>query len=148
MSGASLFLLAVTVAGWYCTGASWLLQVVCYPTYRLVGDREFVPFHVAFGKRMLPVTVIPMVLTCLAMLALLFLRPASTSFVLALLVAACATTVLLTTALFEVPKHLALDRDGRSDALLDGLVRDNLPRTAAWTVASVLLVVMLAQAAA
>ncbi len=148
MSSAWLLLLAVTMASWYCTGASWLLQVVCYPTYSLVGDREFVPFHVAFGRRMLPVTVIPMVLTCLAMLALLLVRPAGTSFLLALGVAACAATVLLTTALFEVPKHLALDRDGKSDALLAGLVRDNLPRTAAWTLASLLLAVMLAQASA
>ena len=36
-------------------------------------------------------------------------------------------------------------RDGKSSALIDGLVRDNLPRVAAWTIASLLLAYMLAQ---
>jgi MFS superfamily sulfate permease-like transporter len=142
---AELFLLAVTGLCFYCTGASWMLQVVCYPTYELVGEREFVPFHVSFGQRLMAVAVGPMVLTSLATFVLLFFRPATAPLWAAVVVALCTATVLVTTIVLEVPKHNALDRDGKSSALIDGLVRDNLPRVAAWTIASLLLAYMASQ---
>lgn len=134
-----LFLFLLTLLSWYCTGASWLLQVVAYPTYQLVGEAEFVSFHVAFGRRLIPVTVVPMALTNLAMLALPFYHPDGLPGWLPWAVAVCAGVILATTALSEVPKHNQLDREGKSRKIIDGLVRDNLPRTAAWTLASLLL---------
>jgi len=150
MDAAHVFLLIVTVLCFFCTGASWMLQFVAYPTYQLVGQNEFVPYHVDFGKRMLPVTVIPMVLTCLGLIGLLFVRPAAAPQWAALVTAACGVIILVTTIAFEVPKHLALDKDGKSDTLIAGLVRDNIPRTLAWTVASVVaayMVLLVIQAA-
>jgi hypothetical protein len=141
MDAAQIFVVLVTVACFYCTGASWMLQIVCYPTYLLVGEKEFVPFHVSFGRRLL-VAVVPMFLTCLATFALLFVRPASVPAWAVIVTAICGAVILITTVALEVPKHLKLDREGKSDALINGLVRDNLPRTAAWTVASVLLTYM------
>ncbi|MDX2074957.1 MAG: hypothetical protein SFZ02_00880 [bacterium] len=135
----STFLLILTAFCLYCTGASWMLQVVCYPTYLLVGETEFVPFHISFGQRLL-IAVVPMGLTCLAMIAFIFIRtdpiPAWATWV----AGACGAVILLTTAILEVPKHLKLDKEGKSDALINGLVRDNLPRTAAWTLASVMMI--------
>jgi len=116
---------------------------VCYPTYLLVGEAEFVPFHVSFGRRLL-IAVIPMSLTCIGMIALLFIRTEAIPQVPAIITAICGTIILLTTMFLEVPKHLQLDKDGKSDALIHGLVRDNLPRTAAWTIASVTLLYILA----
>ncbi|MBC8100259.1 MAG: hypothetical protein H7Y11_12505 [Armatimonadetes bacterium] len=139
MDTATLFLLVVTALCCYCTGASWMLQIVCYPTYALVGAAEFVPFHVSFGRRLIAAAVGPMVITCWMTFALVFLRPAAAPLPAALLAAACGLVILVTTIVLEVPKHLALDRDGKSDALINGLVRDNLPRMIAWTVASVAL---------
>ena len=52
-----------TLAFFYCLGISWLLQAAIYPTYHLVGPADFVPFHVAQGKRMIPVMVVPMFAT-------------------------------------------------------------------------------------
>lgn len=148
MTGEQILLIVVTVLCFFCTGASWMLQFVCYPTYLLVGEKEFVPFHVSFGRRLLPVAVIPMGVTCLGTFVLLFVHPASVSSVLTVITAVCGAVILLTTVFLEVPKHLALDRNGKSDALLKGLVRDNLPRTLSWTLASILLTVMLTQMAA
>lgn len=145
MSGAELFLLVVTGLCLYCTGASWMLQVVCYPTYKLVGTAEFVPFHVAFGKRLLPAAVVPMSLTCILMVVLLFARPDDAPLWAGLVAAACGVVILGTTIALEVPKHVKLDKEGKSDALIDGLVRDNLPRTAAWTLASLLLLFMVTE---
>lgn len=134
-----MFLLILTVLCFYCAGASWMLQFVCYPTYILVGDKEFVPFHVSFGRRLIGVAVVPMVLTCLGIFALLFFPPAAVPSWIVIVAVACAAIVLVTTIVFEVPKHMKLDKDGKSDTLLHALVRDNLPRTAAWTAASLVL---------
>jgi uncharacterized membrane protein len=139
MEASQVFLVVVTVLCFFCTGASWMLQFVAYPTYALVGKAEFVPYHVDFGKRMLPVTVVPMVLTCIGLIALVFLRPSSVPLWIALVSAACGVLILVTTIFLEVPKHLALDKDGKSDTLIRGLVRDNIPRTLAWTTASLVL---------
>lgn len=136
MDASQVFLVIVTVLCFFCTGASWMLQFVAYPTYALVGKAEFVPYHVDFGKRMLPVTVVPMVLTCLGLIAVVFVRPAQVPLWIGLVSAACGILILVTTIFLEVPKHMALDKDGKSDALIQGLVRDNIPRTLAWTVAS------------
>ncbi len=145
MRGDELFLVVVTVMCFYCTGASWMLQVVCYPTYALVGEKEFVPFHVAFGKRLVYAAIIPMVLTIFASFALVFVRPEAAPMWAALGVALCTAVVLGTTVALEVPKHNRLDTHGKDDALISGLVRDNIPRVACWTLASLLLVYMLTE---
>jgi hypothetical protein len=134
MDIATLYWLGCLVAVAYCASGCWLLQVVCYPTYALVGDKEFVPFHVDFGRRLLPVFAVPASLTCLALLATPFLRPAAVPAWAGYVLAALSLVVLLTTVLIEVPKHQKLDKDGKSQALLDGLIANNLPRVASWTV--------------
>ncbi len=134
------YLLVVTGLFLYCTGGSWMLQNVSYPTYHLVGETEFVPYHVAAGRRLIPIFVIPAVLTCLLAVGLIFVRPLSLPLWTALVIAACGLTILVTTIALEVPKHNALDKNGKSSDLINGLVRDNLPRAIAWTLGSGLLV--------
>lgn len=142
---AHILLYTCTVLFLYCTGGSWMLQRVAYPTYHLVGEREFVPFHQHSGTRLMPVFVVPAVVACLLALALVFVRPNTAPLWAALACAALALVILVTTVALEVPKHNALDRGGKSAALIDGLVRDNLPRVASWTAGSILLLYMVAQ---
>jgi hypothetical protein len=140
MTAEEIYLLVVAGLTWYCTGASWMLQFVCYPTYALVGEKEFVPFHVDFGKRLLPTAVIPMSLTNLLLIATLLFRPDTVPLWIAIGLAVCAGVVMGTTIVLEVPKHQKLDKDGKDDSLIAALVRDNLPRVACWTLASLLCV--------
>lgn len=133
------FLLILTVLCLYCTGASWMLQFVCYPTYKFVGDKEFVPFHVSFGQRLMVAAVLPMVAVCLGTFALLFVAPVGVPSWVPVVAAICGAVILVTTAFLEVPKHLKLDKEGKSNAVLEALVRDNIPRTVAWTAASLVL---------
>lgn len=143
----SLILLIVcTTLYIYAAGGCWLLQVVCYPTYHLVGEKEFVPFHIAFGNRLIPVFVVPAVLACLSSFVLLFVRPVGTAFWLPLVVALCSAVILFTTITIEVPKHQALDKNGKSSTLIDGLVSNNLPRAISWTVGSFVLLYMMSLA--
>ena len=146
MDNSKLLLLATTALFWYATGASWLLQYVAYPTYKLVNKDGFVPFHSAFGKRLLIATVIPMVLGNLLSFILAFYHPDSTPVGLVYLVAICSVIILFTTMKYEVPRHNKLDEVGKNDDLIDGLVKDNAPRTASWTVASLALFYMVLQA--
>jgi hypothetical protein len=141
-----ILLIACSTLYIYATGGCWMLQVVCYPTYHLVGEKEFVPFHVAFGNRLLPIFVVPAVLACLSSFVLLFVHPAGVPFWLPLLVAICSAIILVTTIAIEVPKHQALDKNGKSAVLIDGLVSNNLPRAISWTIGSFLLLYMMSLA--
>jgi hypothetical protein len=141
-----ILLVGCTVLYIYAAGGCWLLQVVCYPTYQLVDEKDFVPFHVAFGNRLLPVFVIPAVLACLSSFVLLGLRPPGVALWPALIVSICSAIILLTTVLIEVPKHRALDKNGKSAALIDELVRNNLPRAIGWTLGSFFLLYMMSLA--
>jgi hypothetical protein len=143
MDATLMFLVVTTALYLYCTGGSWMLQVVSYPTYHLVPDEAFVPFHIQSGKRLLGIFVAPAVIACVLGVILVFWHPAASPLWARLLVAACGLTILVTTIALEVPKHNALDRDGKSTALIDGLVRDNLPRALAWTLGSLTLVWLL-----
>jgi hypothetical protein len=39
--------------------------------------------------------------------------------------------------MYEVPKHVKLDKEGKKDDVLKALVRDNIPRTICWTIATI-----------
>lgn len=130
-----------TLAFFFCLGISWLLQVAIYPTYRLVGSAEFVAFHVAQGRRMIPVMVVPMFATSILGVVTAVMSRDEVYAWFTWGVGLCGLVVIATTLLSEVPKHMKLDKDGKDDALIDGLVRDNLPRSLAWSVGAVLLVV-------
>ena len=145
MTFADWFWLLETALFLYCLGGSWMLQVVAYPTYHLVGETEFVSFHVASGQRLIPVFVIPAVLACLTSLGLPFVRQSETSIWAGVIVAACGLVILITTVAIEVPKHNALDKNGKSAVLIDGLVRDNLPRAMAWSLGALVLLLSLVQ---
>jgi hypothetical protein len=136
----TMLLTAITLAFFYCLGISWLLQVVVYPTYRFVGKAEFVPFHVSQGRRMGPVMIAPMFLTSLAAIVNGVLERDSARAAYFWGAAACGAVVIVTTLASELPKHLKLDKDGKDDALIEGLIRDNLPRTIAWSIGAALLV--------
>lgn len=123
-----------------------MLQIVSYPTYHLVGDADFVPFHIASGQRLIGIFVAPAVIACWLAVILVFWHPPTLPLLPLLVVALCAVTILATTLILEVPKHNALDKHGKSTALIDGLVRDNLPRAVSWTLGSATLIWMLVTA--
>jgi hypothetical protein len=142
MDNSKLLLLLTAALFWYATGASWLLQYVAYPTYKLVNKDGFVPFHVAFGKRLLLSTVIPMVMGNVCSFILVVYHPDFAPVGLVYVVAICSAIILFTTMKYEVPRHKKLDEVGKDDGLIDALVKDNAPRTASWTLGSLALAYM------
>jgi hypothetical protein len=129
------------------TGLIWFVQVVHYPLFGAVGEREFVGYAAAHVRRTTAV-VAPLMLAEAATAAWLALRPpspgavwATTAGFLLLLVA------WISTALLQVPCHRRLER-GPDRAAVDRLVASNWIRTSAWTVRAVLAIVLLIGASA
>jgi hypothetical protein len=145
MDAPIVFLLATTILFIYCTGGSWMLQNVSYPTYAHVGEAEFINFHKDSGRRLIPIFVVPAVIACWCSIILVFWRPATMPIWVGVISAICGLVILVTTLAIEVPKHNKLDSDGKSMTLINGLVRDNLPRAISWTLGSAVLVFGLLQ---
>jgi hypothetical protein len=113
----------LTIAA-YMTGVIWVVQVVLYPGFALVGEHEWPAFHGAHSRRITPVVASPMLAHPIVALALLLDRPG----VLAAVNLTLAAGLLLVTAVVFARLHASL-RPGR----IGPLVRRNALRTAAWT---------------
>lgn len=130
-------LLRVHVAAtWALVGLIWTVQVVQYPGFRLVGDRELATFHERHCRRISRV-VAPLMLVELAT-GLLLVRtpPGGIAPGQALAGLVLIAVNWLATAAFSVPLHRRLQQGERASA--PALVRTNWLRTAAWSARGVL----------
>jgi hypothetical protein len=108
----------------YMTGVIWVVQVVLYPSFALVGEADWAAYHAAHSRRITPVVAPAMLAHPLVALALLAERPG----VLAAVNLALAGGLLLVTATVFARLHARLTR-----STVDRLVRRNAPRAVAWT---------------
>lgn len=115
----------------YLCGLIWFVQVVHYPLFAAVGEREFVAYEQAHCRRIAPIVLPPMVVELGLALWLWFAAPPAlapwAAMGLGLLVIVWGSTFLV-----QVPCHerLALTADA---AALRRLVVSNWARTVAWT---------------
>src|SRR3954447_22603611 len=70
-----LFLICFALV-FYGMGASFVESFVNYPTWRLIGANEFRPYHQALGPLVIGYMVIPMLITTIWTIFLLWFRPA------------------------------------------------------------------------
>jgi hypothetical protein len=70
-----LFLISFA-AVFYGVGASFVESFVNYPTWRLIGANEFRAYHQALGPLIIGYMVIPMLITTILTILLLWFRPA------------------------------------------------------------------------
>ena len=119
-------------------GVGWVVQVVVYPAFALVGDAEWPEYHRRHQQAIAAVVLLPWAAQGVSTVALLDGHRTPPVHALAVLGLA---TVLLTVA-GAVPAHgrLATHRD---ETLLRTLLRANLARTLAWTAATVIAAVAL-----
>ena len=139
MDGVTTFWFVLLLATTWCASGCWMLQIVCYPTYKIVGPGEFVPFHKKFGNLLVPVFVVPAFLAGVGLIVSAFWRPAFVPAWTGYANAALGAMILGTTLAIELPKHIKLDKVGKDDALLASLITNNLPRALGWTAALALL---------
>ena len=122
-------LLAHLTATAVLAGLIWVVQLVVYPSFLLVGGGPSWPaFHAAHTRAVALAVGPPWAVQGLSVGLLLLQRPGP----LVLLTAALAAATVLVTVAVSVPLHTRLG-DGYDDRLARRLISTNWWRTAAWT---------------
>jgi hypothetical protein len=135
-----LNLTGLTALTAYSAALGWQAQVVSYPLYRAVGDREFAAYHQQYNEAIPLVVIAPGFASFLAGAAFYWTRPAEVPRSVAAVVSLAGVTSIASTVLWAIPMHNRLDEVGRSTATIDGLLRANLLRTVALTGSTLALV--------
>jgi hypothetical protein len=133
---------AVTLAMW---GVILMVQLVHYPLFRLVGEKDYVEYQAEHMRRITWI-VAPLMATELVTAGLLvWAPPAAVSEWTVWTGLALVLWIWGTTGLVQVPLHSRLT-DGFDAAAHRRLVRTNWLRTLAWTLRVGLVLWMLARA--
>lgn len=134
-------LLVHAAATWFMVGLIWVIQVVHYPLFRMVGEASFLDYERAHTRRMGAVLALPAVTEMTTAAALVFVRPESVGLELVLGAGALLAGIWIMTGLVQAPTHGRL-AVGYDRALVDRLVTSNWWRTIGWTVRGALVAAM------
>lgn len=138
----SVWLLVHLVAVAVLAGVGWVVQLVVYPAFRLVGAGEWARYHDGHMRAITRVVTLPWLAQGVSTAALLFAPPAGGLPAAAVLAALALATVVATVAT-AVPVHGRLAAaPGAADVTV--LLRANLARTLAWTASTVLAAALVA----
>lgn len=124
------------------TGVIWLVQMVNYPLYVHVGEKNFSKYQIEHINRITPLVGIPMVIELFSSFFLLTSLPTNLTnqnfSYLILINLVLNILIWLFTVSFSVPTHQNL-KDGWDEKLYKKLLESNWARTIAWTLKSVTL---------
>lgn len=115
-------------------GLIWTVQLVHYPSFRFVAERDFEGFHSFHSRRISLLVAVLMPVELLAT-ALVLWQDRSTA---NLVGAGLVILIWASTALLQMPAHRRL-AGGFDASALDRLVRTNWIRTLAWSGRGVLV---------
>lgn len=116
---------------WFLTGLIWLVQVLVYPNFRIVGPTEFKNFHQFHTNRITWIVAPVMALELLSGI-LLFAYERNTFY---FLNGISILSLWALTGFINVPSHNYLSHD--LEATKHRLVFRNWPRTIIWSLRSV-----------
>ena len=119
-----LFLISFALV-FYGMGASFVESFVNYPTWRLIGANEFRAYHQALGPLIIGYMVIPMLITTLLTMLLLWFRPAPIPRWAIWLSIVLQLMIWVSTATIQLPIQVQLSKDGLSLALIERLIFTN-----------------------
>jgi len=119
-----LFLISFVLV-FYGIGASFVESFVNYPTWRLVGANEFRAYHQALGPLIIGYMVIPMLITTILTMLLLWFRPVPLPQWAIWLAVVLQLIVWVSTAAIQLPIQMRLSRDGLSLPLIERLIFTN-----------------------
>lgn len=146
MDLAPWLLLVRTAVIFYVLGVTGFAQIVVYPLFAKVGEREYVAYHTFYSARIPLPVIVPGFASFLLPIALVFLGPASVPTWVYAANAACGLVGLIVTVALEIPRHARLEKGGKQATVIGELIRFNWPRTASITGLAALILVMLAEA--
>jgi hypothetical protein len=122
----SVWLFMITFAlVFYGLGASFVESFVNYPTWRLIGANEFRAYHQALSPLVIGYMVIPMLITTILTILLLWFRPASIPWWAIGLADVLQLIIWVSTFAIQLPIQMQLSRDGLSLPLIERLIFTN-----------------------
>jgi hypothetical protein len=131
-----------TVSTLMMTGLIWFVQLVHYPLFAYVGDQEFNRFEKQHVRRTTWIVAPLMIIEAATAIGLALLSWSRPCWWWTILGTILIVIIWGSTAFLQVPCHKALDE--RLDPfVVKRLIRTNWIRTIAWTVRSVLAIVIL-----
>lgn len=120
---ASVWLFVITFAlVFYGMGAATVETFVNYPTWRLVGANEFRAYHQAIGPLVIRFMVLPMLVTTVLTICLLWFRLAPIPGWAIWLSVVLQLVTWVSTATIQIPIQLQLSSDGLSLPLIERLM--------------------------
>lgn len=126
-------------------GIIWLIQLVQYPFFSLVGSEKYREFHVAHMNWITPVVAPLMIVELLSSVLILVYPPENVDYKLLCVGLFLALVIWLSTFFLQVPLHDKLSK-GFESKTHQRLVKTNWLRTAAWSLRGFLVLYFLWQA--
>lgn len=130
--------LAIILLNGFLAGLIWVIQVVHYPLFRFLDERQFAIAHKKHQMR-ISLLVIP---TMTSELLLKLYRSYETHEFFSHWSLGLTLLVWLSTFFLSVPRHQQLELNGYDLKTIDALVLTNWPRTFFWTLALALEVML------
>ena len=125
------------------TGLIWVIQVVHYPLFCLVGSKEFKKYEKEHQKRISYIVGPLFLIEAFSAVVLLFFFNRLGPFKYFYLVSfVLLIGIWLSTFYLQVPLHMQLMR-GKNKTLVQKLVKTNWLRTAGWSLRSSILLLLL-----
>jgi hypothetical protein len=119
-----LFLISFALV-FYGMGASFVESFVNYPTWRLIGVNEFRAYHQTLGPLVIGYMVIPMLITTLLTVLLLWFRPTPIPRWTICLAVMLQLIIWVSTFAIQLPIQVQLSSDGLSLPLIERLIITN-----------------------
>ena len=136
-----ILILLHLIATVFMTGVIWIVQILHYPLFNMVGRENFAAYE-ATHTNLITVVVIPAMLLELILTAMIFFAPpTSVPSSLNWLNAVLLAVIWLSTAFLQVPQHSILS-SGFDEKAYRTLVNSNWIRTVAWSAKAVIATVM------
>ena len=133
----SLLLIAQNSSTWFMVGLIWLIQIVSYPLFNFVGDRDFISYHHNHFSRITPVVGFVMLVEVFSAISLLvfFFDLIQMTIILAMIF--LLVLIWVSTAFFQLQYHVKL-LSLKNNRIIRLLIYKNMVRTFAWTIKGIL----------
>jgi hypothetical protein len=143
MDFATIIFLLWTALVLYVFGQIWLVQIVVYPLFAMVGEKDYVTYHRFYTSRIPLPVIVPGFTSFLLPLALPFICPEAIPAWLHWSNIAAGMIGLAVTVFLEIPRHGRLERQGKDFRVIGELIRYNWPRTTSITAQAIITMLML-----
>ena len=134
------FLLNIS-STWFMVGLIWLIQIVHYPLFNLVGENEFQVYHKSHSVLITTLVGTVMIIELISSILLVVFPPKNVSLTIPIIGVILVFIIWASTAFLQIPQHNALANAYDLEAH-NILVQTNWIRTIAWSMKGFLLIYM------